>query len=233
MNIEQASQTFKHHLASPNVSVADYLNGAVDEIGRKLANRHKLYLDTRYWVFIRDAALGRPRSSAHAAILALLRRHVASGIAVCPVSDVTFMEMTTQTDDVTRSATTELWDELSLGVALQSEEDRVRSELVHFFDYPDAASAPWSMRDRVWVKACFVLGATVPVIEAASPAANRAMQKAAIDVLWPMSFAEMAKESTAELAAKARFDQMRRRSTSTCAGSPTRFPAWSRPFWQR
>ena len=207
MNIEQASQTFKHHLASPNVSVADYLNGAMDEIGRKIANRRKLYLDTRYWVFIREAALGRPRASEHATILALLRRYVAAGKAVCPVSDVTFMEMTTQTDDVTRLATAELWDELSLGVALQSEQDRVQSELAHFFDYPDLASASWSMQDRVWAKACFVLGATVPVNEAASPAANRAMQKSAIDVLWPTSFVEMAKKSAAELANKEGFDR--------------------------
>ena len=205
--LHHAANTLRRHLESPKVSVLNHINDLMAEVRQCIGKRRIIYLDTRYWVFLRDAHLGRAKKPEHERILSLLRDCVASGAAICPMSDVAFMELTTQTDDETRAATAALWDALSLGVALQSEPDRVRTELEHFFSHPNAEDAPRPLHDIVWVKACFVLGAIVPDNDKVSAELNRAVQKSCIDTLWSMSFAEMAKSSAADLAAKEKFER--------------------------
>ncbi len=159
----------------------------VAEFGQSIAGRRKLYLDARYWVFLREAVLGRAKRVEHDEILHLLRRLVSAGAALCPISDAAFMELMKQTDDVTRVATAKLMDELSLGVALHSERDRVRAELEHFLEYPEAGSDPEPLKNIVWVKPCYVLGVSVPVSAELSPSINRIVQKATIDMFWQMT----------------------------------------------
>ena len=108
---EVAEAIFQHHLISPEISMEEYFRRKVSLIGRGIVARRKLYLDTRYWVFIRDASLGRPKRLEHIEILSLLRQLVSDGLAICPVSDVAFMELSSQSDDETRKETAKLLDE--------------------------------------------------------------------------------------------------------------------------
>lgn len=198
---------FNRHLGSPEVPVVDHYRSLREQVVETVSGRRRLYLDTRYWVFIRDAALGRAKKTEHTAILRSLQDMVTSGAALCPVSDVTMMEMTAQTDDETRAATAKLWDELSLGVALQSEPERVHIEFEQFFRYPRAEDLPRPLNDLVWTRPCFVFGETFPSLDGPSKEAQDAFQKAALDEMWTTTFAEMSKESAAELAMSKKFQQ--------------------------
>lgn len=149
---KQTLDIFRRHLAIPTVSVADHYQYLASELNSKVRGRRCLYLDTRYWVFLRDAALGRAQKPEHVAILRAVRDRVATGVAICPVSDVAVLELTTQADDETRAATGELWDELSQGIALQTEQDRIRIELEQFLLYPREEDAPRPLRDLVWTR---------------------------------------------------------------------------------
>ena len=190
----------KRHLEAPEVSVADYLGTLLSQVATQVRGRHKVYLDTRYWVFIRDAALGRAKRPEHEAILRALRDKVASGVAMCPVSDIAVLEMTAQTDDETRAATAILWDELSLGVALRTEPERILVEVEQFFASSRPDEVPRPLQDLAWTRPCFVLGTIVPGLKQFPRSFSQAVQKAALDALWTATFTEIAKDSSASLA---------------------------------
>jgi len=203
----KASAALERHLESSKVSVVDHYRLLKEQVAETVRGRRRLYLDTRYWVFIRDAALGRAKKAEHEAILTVLKDRVTSGVAICPVSDVAVMEMTAQTDDVTRAATAELWDELSLGVALQTESERVHTEFEQFFRYPRVEDVPRPLSDLVWTRPCFVFGEAFPSLDGLPEDAQVAFQKAALDGMWATSFSEMGKESAAELTMSEKFQR--------------------------
>ena len=155
----------------------------------------KFYLDTRYWVLLRDAAMGRPRDPAQIEILYLLRRLVREGVAICPVSDAAWMELSKQTDRETYRATADLLDELSQGIAILSEQQRVVAEIRQFLTQPLEASTSPVLRHRVWVKAGYVLGLLVPTSDQLSPEQNRLIQKSSIDLFWSTTHRQIADES--------------------------------------
>jgi hypothetical protein len=206
-DLAKAATGIKRHLESPEVPVVDHYRLLREQVAATVRGRRRLYLDTRYWVFIRDAALGRSKKPEHEAILRALQDKVTSGVAICPVSDVTVMEMTAQTDDETRAATAKLWDELSLSVALQTEPERVHTEFEQFFSYPRAENVPRPLNDLVWTRPCFVFGETFPFLDGLSEEAHDAFQKAALDEMWAITFAEMGRESAAELAMSEKFQR--------------------------
>lgn len=198
----RSRESMERHLGSPGVSVVAHLTELEAELAAKIRDRRKVYLDTRYWVFLRDAALGQARRPEHVEILELLHSLVQGGRVVCPVSDVCFMEMTAQTDVRTRRATAELWDALSMGIALGSMRSRARTELVQFVRYPIVGSEPVPLQDLVWTRPCFVLGPLIPTMDGLPSDLLIAMQKSAIDELWKTSFVDMAEESSVRLGMK-------------------------------
>jgi hypothetical protein len=76
----------------------DHRRARFAELWRTVAARKRIYLDTRYWVFLRDAAMGRTKHPVHDDLLAILQRLVASGAAICPLSDSAMFELHKQTD---------------------------------------------------------------------------------------------------------------------------------------
>jgi hypothetical protein len=205
---QAATDSLLRHLASPDVSIREHLRRNTALIGEFVESRYKLCLDTRYWVFLRDAALGRAKRPEHDLILAKLRFLVGKGVAICPVSDVAFMELTTQSDDVTRAATAALWDELSLGVALLSSPYRARCELENTIRYPAEEWAKYALRAQVWTRACYVLGPAVPTNDAVPADRLQAIQKAVVDSLWKLTFSDLARDSSVHLEASKKFNEM-------------------------
>lgn len=226
----KASAAFERHLESPEVSVVDHYRLLREQVAETVRGRRRLYLDTRYWVFIRDAALGRAKKPEHEAILKVLQDSVTSGVAICPVSDVAVMEMTAQTDDVTRTATAKLWDKLSLGVALQTEPERVRTEFEQFFRYPRVEDVPRPLSDLVWTRPCFVFGEALPSLDGLPEEAQVAFQKAALDGMWATSFSEMGKDSAAELAMSEKFQRTAGRINAEMRQFQHEIPTFEKAF---
>lgn len=191
MNERQIKASLIQHTATPEVSVHEYVDGLVAELGDSIAGRHKLYLDTRYWIHLRDAAMGRPIDSRHGEILDRVRSLVSTGAAICPVSDVAWMELSKQTDPKTRLATADLLDELSLGVAIMTEHDRMVSEIEQFITHPHITGSAPILRDRVWVKAGYVLGITIPTAKKLSKENDLLVQKISVDSFWKITLREL------------------------------------------
>ena len=154
--------------------------------------KKRLYLDTKYWVILRDAAMGRPKSQIHTQILELLLDLVHRGIAICPLSDTAYIESMQQTDPVTRRATAALMDELSTGVAIATEQTRVRKELLNFIANPELDTSHFY--DKIWVKTSFVLGERLPQIKAWDMDTNLLAQKSFVDLMWHQTVVDFAEQ---------------------------------------
>ncbi|QIM50785.1 hypothetical protein [Hydrogenophaga crocea] len=205
---------FAEHQSNPQVSIADHVSQRVAEVGRRVKSRKKIYLDTRYWVFLRDAWLGKPKRAEHLQLLEQMQAGVRASQLVCPVSDVAFMELSSQTDDATRMATGQVFDALSFGVALQTEQIRGRQELEEFLRTPDVEDARGALIEKSWTKGCFIFGPQLPVTKSLSREDNRVLQKCLVDELWEMPFSELMKTSSSHLNTSLKFEETAARLNS-------------------
>jgi hypothetical protein len=119
-----------HHQNSPNQSLESYVQQELKALNANLVNKHKVYLDTKYWILLRDVKLGRDTSSNSIAFSELLHRLVASGSFICPVSSSNLFELLRQQDLESRIATVQLMDKLSCGICLRSHFDRALDDFV-------------------------------------------------------------------------------------------------------
>jgi hypothetical protein len=197
MDVEIMRELLARHEAEPHVTVSEYVSRLTAELAASMEGKRRLYLDTRYWVILRDAAMGRPRTSEHTEILARLRDLVSAGRAICPISDVALMETLKQSDVSTRLATASLMDELGLGIALQDEQSRIRTELEHFLAHPLIHEATPPLSRVVWTKAAYALGISLPMSELLSPEQNRLIQKATVDYFWQSSLLQHLEDTAA------------------------------------
>src|SRR2546422_10781019 len=80
------------HRQRPEVSLSQHRLNRVAALTGIVLTRKRIYLDTRYWLFLRDAELGRPQKPLHVELLDVLRTRVQSGQLLCPIGDSTFFE---------------------------------------------------------------------------------------------------------------------------------------------
>lgn len=206
MTGQSRKEVLEKHLSMPGVSASAHIDDKVAELCSQIAGRKKVYLDTCYWVYLREARLERARRPEHSHLLELLSSLVKDGRVICPVSDVAFGELSSQSDDLTRAATANILDELSLGVAVQTEELRAHAELELFLRKPHIDDARDALYRQSWTKACFVFGPYVATSDGIEPSIMLAIQKSAIDELWGRTFSDVAENSSAELQGAQKFD---------------------------
>lgn len=79
VDFAKASASFERHLKSPEAAVVDRYRLLRKKVAETVRGRRRIYLDTRYWVFIREAGLDRSKKPEHEAILKVLKERVSSG----------------------------------------------------------------------------------------------------------------------------------------------------------
>lgn len=176
-------KSVKKHLDESHIAIKQHVEIRVRELEGSLRSRRALYLDTCFWLKLRDAS-NQGRAIRAFALLEALRDQVNAGIVFCPISDSIFTELMKQTDPASRSATTALIEELSLGVTLVSEQERVEKEVSRFIR--TSARLPQSPNGLkgVWCKLAFILGVVHPHETPFDPASELAIQKAFFDHMW-------------------------------------------------
>ncbi|MHB1667745.1 hypothetical protein [Thiomonas sp.] len=86
------------HRSSPDVSLDEHVRRCQIVLAQALEPRQAIYLDTKFWIILRDAATGVRATEDKLELLALLRANVAVGKAFCPISESTFAELFKQPD---------------------------------------------------------------------------------------------------------------------------------------
>lgn len=190
---EPADGAFDFHRTQPHVSADRYYRSRSIALGKSLAGRKKIYLDTRYWLFLRDVEMGRARAPIHIQILKTLSALVSTGRAICPMSDVIFMEAVKQTDPLTLGATAQLIDKLSEGVALGNEELRSNTEIARFLHMGQPNLH--DLEELVWTRTTSVLGIHYPRLPELTAEEETAVQKGWIDYAWNLGFNQILQQS--------------------------------------
>lgn len=189
MNSERAD-ILDTHLAEPEIDIDRHVRRRLLEAGTALLGKRKLYLDTNFWVALRNAAAGNGSEDA-VRLLEALRSAVAEGWLICPLSEAIFIELFNQSDLSTRAATAEIMAALSGNFALLDPEARLATEVMHFFRKSFGADVH-DMQELVWTRAAFIFGPMHPVPQAEfPPEIVLALQKSVFDDLGGQSLVAM------------------------------------------
>lgn len=179
------------HRSEPNVPIDAYVRARRIELGKGVTGRRLIYLDKRYWIILRDVVLKRRADPASVHLLEMLRTRVLNQHIICPISQSTFVELLKQADLRTRRETAVLIDELSLGVTLAPEEERIGTELAHFIHTHSGETGIYPLKWLVWSKLSYVFGVAHRTHTAFEPAEELVAQKAFFDHMWDRSLTEI------------------------------------------
>lgn len=184
--------TIDKHANEPEKTVDSYIKEKKLELSEWINQRKKVYLDTKFWLLLRDAHLCRDNQPGLQDLLKFMTNGVLAGKLICPISEDVFQEVIKQSDEVTLRATVALIDNLSAGVSLLSHEERLDAEVLYFLrSCTHPIEKLYHPHDLVWTKLSYTSGMNIPFNELFSEAENRLIQKAFIDQMWNMSLQEM------------------------------------------
>jgi hypothetical protein len=148
------------------------------EVARVALGRTRVYLDTKFWIYLRDALLGKPGPDSHTQLLAILQEVVEAGTHVCPLEFTLFAELMKQGNADLRIASARLMDRLSLGVVLKPFQTRVQAEVLRYLYVRFKPGAPLhTMDELVWTHPAYMLGRMVPVPRNVPPETVRLIQE--------------------------------------------------------
>lgn len=129
------------------------------ELAAVVLNKRRLYLDTKFWSFLCDVALGESTDAELVRMSESLRRAAADGWLVCPIEFHTFAELIKQRLPAKRALTAELIDEASLGVTVVMPPERVFIEALRFLQAaPSGPPFPGPPIGEVWTKTAYFIG---------------------------------------------------------------------------
>jgi hypothetical protein len=179
------------HRANPEISLERHVKSRVVELGRRLESRAAIYLDTKFWILMRNSAVGRNNDPAAQELLQRLRKLVQDGKAYCPIGESTFCEFLKQDDLNSRLETARIVDELGLGVALLEHRTRLGTEVSHFVHSTERSRDLHPLHHLVWSKVAYVLGFIHPSNMGFDAETELAIQKAFFDRMWNMRLEEV------------------------------------------
>ncbi len=177
-------------LQSSDVTFSEHVRKCELQLGESIAHRKPIYLDTKFWILLRDA--NRKKDGLRATtLLALLRRAVSEGKVFCPISSAIFVELMRQECLSSRIETANIVDDLSLGITVVGFEERIAVEIEHLIRSTGNLNRKFVVGHAVWRKLSYVLGLMNLRNVAMEPKADLAIQKAFFDHMCSHSLQEM------------------------------------------
>ncbi len=149
------------------MKIEDFSEQFKIKIGDMVLNKYQIYLDTKYWIFMRDASLGKA-SLVQTAIYEKLKDLVQKEVAICPLSPHVFQELMNIRNKEKRLNMAQVMDELSQQVCFISPLNIVGQELLSFVRNSQARAegkSPFNPIKYVFTKVAFLLGEFYPAVE--------------------------------------------------------------------
>jgi hypothetical protein len=178
-----------HKANGTHLDAAAYLERYRRVLLANLSGTRLLYLDTNYWVWLRDAELGRGLPAA-TRLLHILRAMVRSREAICVSQLQSFLEIGKQ-EEISLRATAGLLDELTEGLAISSPSDLRVCECAEFIH----AKLGLQVRHDscVWTKVGQIHKNELPteLPDSTTEASRNVILKALIDTLWNATFEDV------------------------------------------
>ena len=182
--------TLNEHINNPELSVGRYIRSKCIALSKTVNSKKIVYFDTKFWLIIRDVALGRSESTIanqfYQAVISLAENE----LFIFPISQDVFIEILKQTDPTTLHQTVDLVDKLSSGVSLISFEERIALETKSFF-LSSSGKIVYECQEMVWTKLSYNMGFVTPTNQCFTPNMDSAIQKAFIDQMWSVTLADI------------------------------------------
>jgi hypothetical protein len=161
-------------------------------LGREVLPKRRVYLDLKYWIYLRDADIGRPQNPAHQELLARLSRGVAEGELICPLEITVIQELMKQGDPERRLATARVMDNLSGGVCLAPMRERMMAEVLRFLRSRGGEGGDLhEAREMIWTKVAFAAGAVRPFVPGLNEDQLASLDAQFTQAMWGMSLEYM------------------------------------------
>lgn len=189
--------TLEEHLRHPEISINAHIAMRAAELAGALEGKLAIYLDTRFWIMVREVRDGTSQLSKEREIVRSLEKLVDSGRAFCPIGEPTFSELMKQGGDAQRQATAEAIDSLSYGVSILPDTERIVDEAEGFLLRRLRVSPNVEPR-RAWTRLAYVLGEIYPDGTPFPPEMERAIQKAFFDHLGAQPIVSVARTLDSE-----------------------------------
>jgi hypothetical protein len=182
--------SLEYHRARPEITSAQHLASLEEEAACEALGTARVYLDLRYWIFLRDADLGKPQKPVHAKLLEEILRGVAEGRFVCPITEAVFFEVDRQGNTERRMQTVRMIDRLCRGIVIKNSCYRAVCEIHDFFEAASVRQElPTVPCRRVWVRPYSFLG--TPQISGWGAAEDLAINKAFLSYAWTRSLEDL------------------------------------------
>lgn len=138
------------HAQSTSLSFEAYRRQRYDELNAWVDVRKAVYLDMKYWIWLRDPDRS-PFPAETKALRAALMHGVEARRLFCPVSYSVFVELMRIKPMTLRLRQAELMDELSDGIAIRNGFDMAEIEFCEFFgrNFPALRAIPYRV-ESVW-----------------------------------------------------------------------------------
>ena len=154
-------------------------------LGAEVLRRRRVYLDTCFWIRLRDQLAGASKDHETSELLEILLDGVAADHLICPLEKTLVIETFKQTDPTSRQATARAFDRLSQGICLAAPEERRRAELLFFLrKFNDPTALLHDPRELVWTRVGEVFGAVVPENPAWTTDERRSIQIGHTEYAW-------------------------------------------------
>ncbi len=189
--VEQSNASSERHRRNRRVPTHEYRFQLGQRLAAEMAEKTRIYVDTCHWVKMRDFERGRDVPPAYGEILAHLRRLVATGRYICPLSPPLFMELQTQSDLSTRAHSARLMEELSQNVGMPQLREMEQLELRRMsldrcFGL-GALNTDW----QLWRKGSLMIVERLPVSPRLNEEETWYLQKCVLDEMWEAPFTQL------------------------------------------
>lgn len=181
---------FERHQQEPTITPGSYLRRMNLALGQKTSSLNHIYLDTKFWLLLRDVQMGKTQDPELETLLNILVKTVSSKKLICPASDIILSELLKQSDPNTRLATVRLIDRLSKGITVLSLHERLGAEVFHWVrSNKNHVSSLHPIEHLIWTRIPNLLGSFFPEQPEIDAATQAAIQKA-----WIETFAKLSLE---------------------------------------
>ncbi|WP_318518672.1 hypothetical protein [Photobacterium leiognathi] len=187
------TNTIDYHRKNPDVSLSEYYRMLRLELASSLSTKKKIYLDTKFWVLLRNGSMNPNVYKQEYYLLQLALKLVENGTCIFPISEDVFIEVTRQTDKETLLNTVKLIDLLSQGVSTISHDERIEFEVMHFL-YSHLKQDVYLPQEMVWTKLSYTMGFSSFSHEYIADSENLVIQKAFTDHMWSISLVDQIKK---------------------------------------
>jgi hypothetical protein len=144
----------------------NYIKSKRLELSSTILNRKIIYLDTKYWIKLREQnKCNQPNEKK---LLNLVTDLVESNKCIFPISEASFWEFFKQGDIQTLRETVQLVDKFSKGISIIPDNERIQLEFIHFVREKTGKEV-YNMNELVWTKIAFILLPNMPTMLGSFP----------------------------------------------------------------